>query len=224
MEFINKYALFLFDFDGVLVNSEKFHFQAYKLMCEKRGFSFPLDWKGYQKAALFPQGGLKGALYRLLPELEKQEPDWAVLYQEKKALYHDLVSSQPVELMPGVEKLLNRLEQEKKDYCVVTNSNRKEVEEIKKKHPVLARIPKWFTREDYNSPKPDSECYLKAIAYYAPKGEVAGFEDSPKGLKALLGTSAHAHLVGDALSEEERAKVSEQFGTSFSHLPSFESV
>ena len=35
MDWIKKYQLFLFDFDGLLVNTEEMHFLAYKQMCEK---------------------------------------------------------------------------------------------------------------------------------------------------------------------------------------------
>lgn len=221
MDFINKYALFLFDFDGVLVNSEKFHFKAYKQMCEQRGYSFPLDWEQYKLAALFPNGGVKRALCETYPEFE---PIWEQLYSIKRTLYCRFVKEEPIELMPGVENFLDKLNELKKPYCVVTNSTKAEVELIRAKHPVLERIPKWYTREDYVKPKPDPQCYLKAIEDFDPQGLVAGFEDSPKGLKALLGTSAHAHLVGTSLPQTVRESLVTEFSNTFTHLSSFEEI
>ena len=43
MEWIHHYQLILFDLDGLLVNTEQLHYQAYKNMLQARGFSLPSD-------------------------------------------------------------------------------------------------------------------------------------------------------------------------------------
>ena len=70
--------------------------------------------------------------------------------------------------------------------CVVTNSNLAMINSIRARIPVFGSIQHWITREDYEKPKPDPECYLKAIALYGKKGDrIIGFEDSVRGLTSL---------------------------------------
>lgn len=221
MDWIKRYSLFLFDFDGVLVNSEKLHYEAYGLMCRSRGYKLPLDFQTYCSYALYSSKGIRDAIYEALPALQQQEPNWEVLYQEKKRHYQELIRMHPVPLMPGVATLLTYLKKFKIPHCVVTNSNRQEVDLIKEKHPVLQEVSTWFTREEYNKPKPDPECYLKAIEHFDPEGEIVGFEDSPRGLKALLGTPAHAHLIGEALDDQQREALFNEFSAPFEYVPSF---
>ena len=98
--------------------------------------------------------------------------------------------------MPGVEDVLHALEQKSCPRCVVTNSSREDVEEVKKFLPVLQSIPHWITPNDYALPKPSPEGYRKAIAQYAlPEWKMIGFEDTYKGFKALSQTPAHPVLI-----------------------------
>ena len=63
---------------------------------------------------------------------------------------------------------------------------------------VLKNIDHWITREDYINPKPNPECYLRAILLYGKKGDrMVGFEDTIKGINALLQTPAKPVLIGD---------------------------
>ena len=208
----HDYDLICFDFDGVLVDSESLHFAAYKQMCAKRGFSLKWDDAQYAKYALYSADGLRQAILNEFPKLK--EFPWETLYTEKKAALQTLIETH-VALMPGASEFLESLKG--LPTCVVTNSLRSQVETIKKRHPILQTIPRWITREDYSNPKPDPECYKLAIQ---GAKKAIGFEDSPRGLSALLGSGAEAILITDVLPQEEVAKLP----GSFRHVESFHTL
>ncbi len=196
MNWILDFDLFLFDFDGLLVDTEQVHYQAYKNLCAKKGFSLPWSFPEFCEIAHFSSDGLRREIYALFPALYEKEPNWNVLYEEKKQEYQDLIRKQEIPLLPGVFSLLEALKEAKKTACVVTNSIKEHVEYIKAKSPALQKIPYWITRESYENPKPSPECYHKAIQLYGKgKKNIIGFEDSARGLKALLQTPCIAVLV-----------------------------
>jgi beta-phosphoglucomutase len=190
------YQLFLFDFDGLLVNTEEIHYLAYKKMLEDNGFSFPWNFERYCQAAHYHPDALRLQIYEELPALKEKEPNWQVLYSQKREWMVKLVKNGAVELMPGAGKLLNTLAKANLKRCVVTHSPDELVMAIRNQNPVLNTIPYWITREDYTHPKPDPECYLKAIDRYAEKDDqIIAFEDTPRGIWALLKTRAKPILI-----------------------------
>src|ERR1700732_1038423 len=106
MDWINTYQLFLFDFDGLLVNTEEIHFLAYKMMCADRGFELPWDFPRYCKSAHYDAEGIQRDICLELPDLRSQEPSWEILYREKKTNMISLLNQGAVHLMPGVNELL----------------------------------------------------------------------------------------------------------------------
>jgi beta-phosphoglucomutase len=196
ISWFNSFQLVLFDFDGLLVNTENLHFGAYVAMCKKRGFDLSWDFDRFLQAAHFESTGLRDAIYAEFPVLYSQEPRWEVLYAEKKQAYMNLLASGQLKLMPGVERMLQALENSKTKCCVVTNSPAEQVAFIKCALPALNSIPHWITREHYLKAKPDPESYLTAITKFAdPNDRIIGFEDSFRGLKALLGAGAKGVMI-----------------------------
>ena len=190
------FDLVLFDFDGLLVDTETLHFKAYERMCHNHGC--PLDWDINQffSVAHFDAKGIEKALYEKFPQLRTEEPRWEVLYEEKKQIYQKLIEEGALRLMPGVEPFLKALQDADIRRCVVTNSTRAQVNRVKERLPALQSIPLWITREDYVKPKPDPECYQKALALLARPGDrVIGFEDSVRGLTALQGAGVEGVLI-----------------------------
>lgn len=221
MQWIHNYQLFLFDFDGLLVNTEELHYQAYINMCANRGFNLPWDFKRYSLAAHYYAEGLREQIYAELPALLAQEPDWSVLYQEKKRLFIQSVEQGAVQLMPGAYQLLGSLQKSNIKHCVVTHSAIELIQAIRKQHPVLDAIPHWITREDYKTPKPSPECYLTAIQRLAhPEDKIIGFEDIPRGLNALKQTRAKAVLI----CPSDSAYLPELLKQEISHYPSLEAI
>jgi HAD superfamily hydrolase (TIGR01509 family) len=217
MQWIHNYQLFLFDFDGLLVNTEPLHYAAYLEMSRRRGC--PLNWD-YQRFSLEahskPMGFFDG-LEREYPSVFKEGPSRAELYEEKKRIYLEMLSNNSLSLMEGAGPLLDVLDLHQIKSAVVTNSPRNQIALIKRALPQLEKISLWLTREDYVSPKPSPEGYLKAISLMGSPGDrIIGFEDSLKGLKGLIASGAESVLICPADHEhveEGKALGAKHFST-----------
>lgn len=221
MRWIHEFQLFLFDFDGLLVNSEEIHYMAYKRMLAARGVTFGWTFDEYCQVAHYSSDGLRVRIYDEYPILREQEPSWDVLYNEKKVAIFQLLNEGAIQLMPGVEKLLTSLEDAGIKRCVVTHSPDELVAIVRRKHPILNTIPHWITREHYSKPKPDPECYLKAVEIHSRPGDkVIGFEDTPRGLRALMATQAKPVLICEAAYPE----IAEFKKKGVLHFPTFSSI
>lgn len=174
---------------------------------------------------MYSATGLKEGIYKEFPDLKRYEPCWEILYREKKQAYAELLINRGAALMPGVENLLQELEKAGIKRCVVTHSSAEQIKLIRARQPILSSIPHWITRENYSQPKPSPECYQKAIEKLAGEGDsVIGFEDSPRGLKALLGTDAKAVLVTDLFSQKEIESLAQEMGKEFAHVSTFKEL
>lgn len=221
MRWIHHYKLFLFDFDGLLVNTEEMHFLAYKQMCSKYGFDLDWTFERYCQTAHYSADILKDELFEKFPKLREIEPSWDVLYQEKKENILRLLKEGHTKLMPGVQDLLLALSEANIKRVVVTHSPIELIEAACLNNPVLKTIPHWITRHDYTHPKPNSECYLKAISMYGVENEpIIGFEDTPRGMQALTGTRATPVLVCKANYPEIPAFIAR----GVKHFSSFEDI
>lgn len=221
MNWIQHYDLFLFDFDGLLVDTERLHFRAYQDLCLRRGFTLPWDLNGFLRIAHADATGLRREISALFPRMVEQEM-WDHLYAEKKAIYESLIEQGNLSLMPGVELLLLKLESEGKKRCVVTNSTQKQTDAIRARIPVLQSIPHWFTRESYERPKPAPDGYLMALKALAVEGDrVIGFEDSMRGFQSLKDAGVGCAVLICSPEHPQLERFSEK---DWSYVSSFETV
>lgn len=200
-KFLSSYDIILFDFDGLLVDTEPLHFLAYKKMCSKNGIALNWDFVRFCKEAHLSAFGIWKAFQKEFPALLKKKSS-DILYQEKKEIYQELLKTTTLKLMPGVDALLQALATSNTLSAVVTNSARPQVEPIREALPILNVIPLWITREDYPLAKPAPDGYLQAIEQLGKKERIIGFEDTLKGIHALQAAKVEAVLVTPACPEE----------------------
>jgi HAD superfamily hydrolase (TIGR01509 family) len=199
---LQNYDFIVFDFDGLLVNTEHLHFQAYQKMCFDRGFTLSWDFARYCSIAHVSSEGIQKQIYEDFPLLKQQEPNFSVLYAEKKKAYEEMLAQGKISLMPGVERCLDTIRRQKIRSCIVTNSFRKQVEKICEQIPLLQAIPFQITREDYVNPKPCPDAYLAALQRYAnPQDKVLGFEDTIRGYRALQSAGIEGVLIANKCPE-----------------------
>nr|NGX47140.1 hypothetical protein [Chlamydiota bacterium] len=101
MRWMKQFDLFLLDLDGLLVDTEPLHFAAYQTLCKRHGYELSWDLQEYLGIAHASSGGLQKAIH---PHLGGK--DWNALYQEKKKIYLELLHSEEIALLPGVEAFL----------------------------------------------------------------------------------------------------------------------
>ncbi len=222
MDWVKEFQLFLLDFDGLLVNTERLHYEAYINMCKGRDFNLDWSFGEFCEAAHYDSKMLRVKLYEALPELLKQEPDWSTLYTEKKKHYITLLKNSEIQLMPGAKEFLYELKKQDIKRIVVTHSPREQVQFIKLQNKDLQTIEHWITREDYKLSKPHPEPYLTAISRFANKSDrIIGFEDSPRGISSLLGTPAQAVLVNTNIVPKLKPLIKEK---KISYAPSLKDI
>ncbi len=221
MDWIDRYQVFLFDFDGLLVDTESLHHAAYLEMARRAGAPLDWDFARFCREAHGRAMGFFDGWEKEYPGILQRGASKAELYEEKKRIYAGLLGSSSLELMEGVEPLLRALEQKGKPRAVVTNSPKAHIEVIKEALPLLRTIPLWLTREDYTAPKPSPEGYLKAMGMLAGPGDrIVGFEDSLKGLQSLLAAGSEGVLIcpSDAPAVEEAKRLGARHFESLVHI------
>lgn len=194
---MQHYQVFLFDFDGLLVDTEPVHFLSYIEMCRRNGWDLDWSFERFCKEAHEKAGGIWEGLSKLFPTFPVGDRERIeALYREKKEIYVALLEQGGLRLMPGVEELILALQSWGGKCAVVTNSPKDHIEKIKEVFPILREIPLWITREDYSEPKPSPEGYLKAVSLLSVPGDrIVGFEDTLKGAQALFAAGVDTVLV-----------------------------
>jgi HAD superfamily hydrolase (TIGR01509 family) len=189
--------LFLFDLDGLLVDTERFHWQAYQEMCQQYGQSLLWDFDVYLQISGSSDTAIRERLFVEYPSLFEGR-SWEEMYTTKSLILHKFLCSLPIPLMLGVEELLNKFSEESKRMVVVTHSSEAVVSAVRKSHPVFSKISTWISRAQYQRAKPAPDCYLLACSVCSVKPEDAvGFEDSLRGIQALVSAGCRPVLVND---------------------------
>jgi len=223
LKWVHQFDCFLFDFDGLLVNTEHLHFLAYRNLCKNHGIELNWDYQRFCQAAHFQAMGVRDALYQEFPALYQKEPSWEVLYAEKKQLYQESLKEGNLQLMPGVETLLKKLAEHDIPRCVATHSPLQQVEAIKQALPLLKTIPLWITREDYQKPKPEPDSYLLALqkCLTGLRKKAVGFEDALRGLKALQAAQIETRIL---ICSKDHPQMKDLHPEDAYHFESIESI
>jgi beta-phosphoglucomutase len=219
-------ALVLFDFDGVLVDTEATHHAAYAAALAAQAVPHTLQWTfgEYCQNAHWGEERLEAALRTSAPDSLRDVP-WSAFYATKRDAFLRLVDAeQRPRLMPGVPAMLSALSDANVPTAVVTNSADDlvlSIRRIAQCGPDLARIGTWFTRGKYKQAKPHPECYIEstrellaariADATDAAPLLVLAFEDSPRGLRAII--DARQHFRDSPVAGERRVQLVPVFVT-----------
>jgi len=184
---ILAYKVFIFDLDGVILNSEFTHYQCYKEAISKYT-SFQLDWEQYCEI----HHSLDKSFQEMFPDKYNE------IYKTKTELYIKMLEH--IKLVDGYDYFFKTLIKYGKDICIVTDASRYVFDIISSKYPFLLLANVIITRDEVKNRKPDSECYIQIIKHYISRynlHEMVAFEDSYKGWYAASNVIFNCILVND---------------------------
>ena len=147
----------LFDFDGVLADSEGVHFECWTTILTPLGI--PLTWEAYCANCI---GITDRAMLEVLAKQKTPPHDVEDLWQyypKKKALFREKAYANPP-IPPATRALLRELDGLK--LAVVSSSGRAEVEPVLERAGVRDCFATIVTGDDVTNRKPHPEPYLLA--------------------------------------------------------------
>jgi HAD superfamily hydrolase (TIGR01509 family) len=184
----------LFDLDGVLADTERIHWAAYRRVLAEHGVDVGLE--EYRRHFIAQGGGPEYACRTYGLPLTPDE-----LRAAKAPVYLDLVR-RGVEARPGARAALERLGRTHR-VAVATNAWRAEAELVLGRLELGPLLHALVTREGYVHAKPAPDAYLTAAAALGhPPEDCVVVEDTPRGLAAALAAGMRAIAIPNDLTED----------------------
>ncbi len=184
----------LFDLDGVVVDTAKYHFIAWKALAEELGFEFTLEdnerLKGVSRMQsleiLLEIGNLR------VSDREKLE-----MAEKKNALYVSYIEKMtPEETLPGVEKFLQELRES--GIRIALGSASKNAPMILERIQLSGMFDAIVDGNSIAEAKPNPEVFLKGAEKLGvlPENCVV-FEDAIAGIEAAQNANMYSVGIGD---------------------------
>jgi beta-phosphoglucomutase len=176
-----KTKAFIFDLDGVIVDTAKYHFLAWKKIAAELGINFTLEHnellKGVSRVRsldiILELGNVEAS-----PE---QKDKWLIQKNEDYLSY--LVDMNESEILPGVMTVLKFLKDNKQP--IALGSASKNARPILEKTGILSFFDAIVDGNDVVNAKPDPEVFLHAARLLnAANEDSIVFEDSVAGIQA----------------------------------------
>ena len=180
----------LFDFDGVIADTENVHVAAWERTFAAMGWDVSPE-----VCARAAEEDDRLFLKSVFAERGFKDGDVTGWVGRKQALTVAMLSAFP-RVYPGVKTLIESLAGQAK-LAVVSGTWRANVVTVLRATSLESAFSKVIAKEDVDRPKPDGSAYRAALAALGVQpDEAVALEDSPAGLASAQSAGVHAMAVG----------------------------
>jgi dTDP-4-dehydrorhamnose reductase len=177
---------FMIDLDGTLIESDYCHYEGYKKSLEK--YNINLEYEDFLN--IINNKGIDKYLDNFFTNDEKS------IIKNNKNLFLKNINS--INLIKNANIFIDYIHKYNINHVVVTNTSLENILLFKEKVPELNKLKNWITREEYNNPKPSSECYeLGKKKFYNNEKYIIGIENSISGYKSLQNITKSIYIITD---------------------------
>ncbi len=188
-------SAFIFDLDGVIVDTARFHFQAWQRLARELGFELDAHRNEHLKGV-----GRMESLELILEwgNLEVEEARKQELAAQKNGWYQELISHMPKEeILPGVLPFLEQARAA--GISLAIGSGSKNAGRIVDQLDIRGYFDALVDGNDLSRSKPDPQVFqLAAERLSVAPGKSLVFEDAFSGIEAAHAGGFRAIGVGDA--------------------------
>jgi beta-phosphoglucomutase len=166
----------IFDFDGVIVDTEHLHYEAINTVLSQYGHSIG------EKEISENVGLTSRQVYTKLKEKLNLPEDVDTLVMKKREIYL-VLAAKKAELMPNVAEFIQYLKANNFRVAIASSGFRVQIHTILDKYGLRGHFETIVSIDDVKNPKPHPEIYLEAIKRLGLKSsECIAIEDSDKGI------------------------------------------
>jgi HAD superfamily hydrolase (TIGR01509 family) len=194
---VSALAAVIFDFDGVIIDSETAEFESHRLIFERFGASLtPDEW--CHQIGIWSEGHEERWCVRL-KELCDDAPDYAAFKAEQHRLFSEVVAGEP---MPGIRQLLETLAQSGVPTAIASTSGARWVVPSVERLGLANYFRAIVTGDDVIRRKPAPDVYLEAARRLgAEPGRAVAIEDSAPGVAAATAAGMKVVAIPHWLTE-----------------------
>lgn len=202
----NSWRAILFDFDGVLADTERLHCEAFTKILEPLNQPFTSEeyfgrYIHFDDTHVFLNVSKDRKLGWRAPRIER-------LVEKKRVLFGDLMNN-PGLLFPGVADLIPRLAA-RMPLAICSMGHRDEIEPVLNRAGLRRLFSALVTSEDVSKPKPAPEVYLRGLELMntarnldVQPSECLVVEDSCGGTRSGKAAGMHVVALTHSLTETE---------------------
>ena len=187
---------FIFDLDGVIVFTDKFHYQAWKKMADEMGIYFD-ETINNRLRGVSRSESLEIILERYEGPALSQEKK-AELMESKNNTYRELLASMtPADVTEEVRRTLAELHN--RGYKLALGSSSKNAKFILEKVQLLDAFDAISDGTNITKSKPDPEVFVKAAEFLGlPAEKCMVVKDAEAGINAAIAGHMDSGAIGDA--------------------------
>lgn len=191
---------FIFDLDGVIVHTDKYHYQAWKKLADRLGIYFDEEINNRLRG-VSRMDSLDIVLER--SELACSAREKEEYAEEKNSIYRSLLNSmRPSDVSDEVRKTLEELKD--RGHKLAIGSSSKNTKFILRQVGLINAFDAISDGTNISRSKPDPEVFLKAARMLGEEPEnCIVVEDACAGITAAKAANMYAVGIGDAASYEK---------------------
>lgn len=214
---MSKIKALLFDLDGTLIDSEKFHFDCWNEFLHPFGVTLELkDWLTNYAGIPLPQNA------KTLIERYKIDTDLAGFIARREQLTYEGFKTKDIALMPFALEFIQFFYEKGLTLAVVTASPRVDVDAVFERNGLAKYFKVFITRTDVSKSKPDPESYQVCVERLGlQKDECLVFEDTVNGVKSAMAAGITCYAIQSNVRAHLKLKIANELFLSFANARKF---
>lgn len=198
----------IFDFDGVIVDTEPIHYRAFQQVLEPFGLGY--SWEAYQDnyMGFDDRDAFKEAFKASSRPLDENTLEYLI---KQKAEVFVKVIDRGVTPYPGVIDLIHTLADHSIPLAICSGALRSDIMPVLRQFDITAFFQHIVTAEDVPESKPNPASYIKArdlLLESSPEAvcraaDITAIEDTPAGIVSAKGAGLHVIAVTNSYPDNK---------------------
>ena len=214
---MSKIKALLFDLDGTLIDSEKFHFDCWNTcLCDYEVAIDFKDWLSSYAGIPLPKNA------KTIIDKYKIEEELEGFIDRREKITFDGFRSTDIALMPHALEFIQFVYEKGLTLAVVTASPKIDVEAVFERNGLAKYFSVFITRTDVSKSKPDPESYDLCVERLGlEKDECIVFEDTLNGVKSALAAGITCYAIQNNVRSHQKLKIADELFLSFANAKEF---
>ncbi|WP_293787245.1 HAD family phosphatase [uncultured Pedobacter sp.] len=214
---MSKIKALLFDLDGTLIDSEKFHFDCWNTFLKPHNVHIEFkDWLSNYAGIPLPKNA------KTIVDRYKLDEDLASFIERREKITFDGFRTTDIALMPHALEFVQFAYEKGLTLAVVTASPKIDVEAVFERNGLAKYFSLFITRTDVSKSKPDPESYNLCVERLGlAKEECIVFEDTLNGVKSALAAGITCYAIQNNVRAHQKLKIADELFLSFANAKTY---